>query len=297
MLKMKGQTAVKKMLAALMALMMTLTGPLAGAERTREAVREAWRRVEAGEAAPYVVPPVVTAPYEAGELTEAALANALECLNFLRWLAGLRPVRGSEIYNYQCQHAATLLAALDYVDHNAPQPADMDRNFYDSAHIGTSSGNIARFNWMRDSILREGVEYFARDDGEQNLPLLGHRRWLLNPDMAATGFGLANAVSGMSYVVMYAHDLGAAGTDWDSVRWPAEGVFPAELMHEHLAWSLSLNPAIYDLASSDPVVTLKEAELGLSYRFRPAAGEGDGFCCVNLDGYGAGGCVIFRPDF
>ena len=44
MLKMKGQTAVKKMLAALMALMMTLTGPRAGAERTREAVREAWRR-------------------------------------------------------------------------------------------------------------------------------------------------------------------------------------------------------------------------------------------------------------
>ena len=42
---------------------------------------------------------------------------------------------------------AVLLAALDYVDHSAPQPPDMDRNFYDSAHIGTSSGNIARFNF------------------------------------------------------------------------------------------------------------------------------------------------------
>ena len=45
--------------------------------------------------------------------------------------------------------SVVLLAALDYVDHYAPNPGDMDANFYDSAHLATMSSNIAKFNWMR----------------------------------------------------------------------------------------------------------------------------------------------------
>lgn len=289
---------VSKITALMLALILT-TLPLTGlAEHSKGDVRRAWRALEGDPTlSPYAMPPVVTAPYEAGELTETVLEDALNYVNFLRWLAGLEPVKRSVIYDYQCQHAAVLLAALDYVDHDAPRPADMDKNFFDSAHIGTSSGCIARFNWMRGSILREGVAYFARDDGEQNLDALGHRRWLLNPQMGSTGFGLANAGSGMSYVVMYAHDLGNPDADWDTVRWPAPGAFPAELMHEHLAWSVSLNPEIYDLENSPVTVSLQELDSGMRFDFDVSGGEGDGFCAVNLDGYGAGGCVIFRPDF
>ena len=278
-------------------LLLLMLLPAASALHTRDDVREAYRAMNLAGGEPYARKPIVTAPYDAGELTDAALRDATAYLNFVRWLADVAPVRASVIYNYQCQHGATLLAALDYVDHNAPQPADMDANFYDSAHLGTSSGNIARFNWMRDSIIREGIAYFVRDDGDQNLPMLGHRRWALNPAMASTGFGLANAASGMSYVVMYAHDLGRAGADWDAVLWPSAGAFPAELMHDHLAWSVALNPRRYDIAHSPLTVTLTEENTGLTFRFDPSAGTGDGFCAVNLEPYGAGHCVIFRPDF
>ena len=280
----------------LIALMLIMLLPAASAH-TREEVRDAYRALGIAQGSPYRETPAVTAPYDAGSLTDAALEDALNYLNFVRWLAGVEPVEGSIIYDYQCQHGAALLAALDYVDHNAPRPDDMDVNFFDSAHLGTSSGCIARFNWMRDSIIREGVAYFVRDDGDQNLPNLGHRRWALDPIMGATGFGLANAESGMSYVVMYAHDLGNPDAQWDAVRWPSAGAFPAELMHDHLAWSVVLDPGTYDLAASPVEVTLTEASLGLSFAFRPAEGVGDGFCCVNLEPYGAGGCVIFRPDF
>ena len=282
------------------ALCLTLLVALAGTAlaHTREEIRAAYQSIQAPSAAsPYEQKPSVAPPYDAGALTVAARSEALGFLNFARWLAGLDPVVESEIYDYQCQHGATLLAALDYVDHNAPRPADMDDNFYDSAHIATSSGCIARFNWMRQTILREGVEYFLRDDGEENLNALGHRRWALNPRMSATGFGLANAASGMSYVVMYAHDLGNANARWESVRWPAAGDFPAELIHGHLAWSVVLNPELYDLNGLDPTVTLVEAGSGLSFRFHPASGTGDGFCALNSEGYGAGPCLIFRPDF
>ena len=283
-----------KRLALLLALLALVSAP-AGA-MTREEVRQAYAAITETGASPYIEAPRVSAPYEAGELTGDARREALDFLNFARRLAGLTPVSESTIYNYQCQRGAALLAALDYVDHSAPKPRDMDQNFYDSAHLATTSGSIAKFSWMRPGILREGVEYFLRDDGEENLSNLGHRRWALNPAMGLTGFGLANSESGMSYVVMYAHDLSAIDAEWDSVPWPAPGAFPAELIHDHLAWSIMLNPERYDLAASDISIALTEETLGLRFEFRPAEGTGDGFCCVNYEGYGAGPCLVFRPD-
>ena len=286
---------MKKLIAVLVVLALAA---LPAQAHTRDEVREAFAAVGAWRgASPYAEEPSAVAPYAEGALEAGATADALGFLNFARWLAGVGPVVESGIYDYQCRHGAALLAALDYVDHDAPRPADMDRNFYDSAHIATTSSSIARFNWMRDTILREGVEYFLRDDGDENLAALGHRRWALNPTMAATGFGLANSRSGMSYVVMYAHDLGNPAADWDRVAWPAAGAFPAELIHDHLAWSLVLNPDRYDLPASDVSIELTEAVSGLSFRFHPSDGTGDGFCAENLEGYGAGPCLIFRPDF
>ena len=285
-------TKIRSVCAALLALI--LVAAPARAEYSRDEVRAAYAAVsDASAESPYAEAPLVAAPYGAGALTDAARRDALNMLNFARWLAGLDPVAESRIYNYQCQHGAVLLAALDAIDHNAPQPADMDKNFYDSAHLATTSGNLARFNWMRPSILREGVAYFLRDDGEANLALLGHRRWALNPAMAYTGFGLANSQSGRSYVVMYAHDTGNAEADWDAVCWPSAGAFPAELMHADLAWSVTLNPDVYDLDRSTIAVTLSEAGSGLRFAFAP----GDGDCLINADGYGGGPCLIVRPDF
>ena len=285
---------LKRTLCLLLCLLVLVPPVLA--ERDRDAVRAAYRALgRVGEASPYEEAPAVSAPYESGALTEAAKADALAYLNFIRWLAGLSPVAESAIYDGQCQRGAVLLAALGYVDHNAPRPADMDENFYASAHLGTASSNIARLGWSRPSILRDGVEYFLRDDGEENLPRLGHRRWALNPMMAATGFGLAEG-GGASYVFMFAHDLGSRDARWDRVCWPAPGAFPASLMHADLAWSIALNPEAYDVPASHPAVTLSEAG-GLSFRFLPATGGGDGYCTVSYDGYGPGPCLIFRPDF
>ena len=291
-----------RILSFLLALFLAAALPAAAlparAEHSREEVRGAYRAIAAPEeGSPYAAEPSPRAPYDAGALTDSVRADALAWLNFTRWLADVEPVTESRIYDYQCQRGAVLLAALDYVDHNAPNPGDMDADFYDSAHLATTSSSIARLNWLRPGILRDGVSYFLRDDGEANLTVLGHRRWALNPMMAATGFGLANSAGGASYVVMYAHDLGRPDAEWDTVRWPAAGAFPAELMHANLAWSIVLNPAKYDLAASEPIVTLSEERLGLSFRFYPRTGGGDGSCALNVEGYGPGPCLIFRPDF
>ncbi|MEE1200399.1 MAG: Ig-like domain-containing protein [Christensenellales bacterium] len=280
----------------LIAVMLLGSGALAA--ESREELRRAYQALGTGvTTSPYEQMPSVKAPYASGALSQTAREDALAYLNFLRSLAGLAPVTCSRLYEHRSQHGAVLLAALDYAAHDAPNPGDMPADFYDSAHTATLSSNLAKFNWMRPSILREGLAYFVRDDGEENLPVLGHRRWLLNPVMAETGFGLANSGTGMSYVVMYALDDANAQTQWDAVCWPSKGFFPVELMHWDLAWSVSLNPERYDVEHSRIAVELTEATQGLQFQFNAGETNTDGFCGVSMEAYGAGPCLIFRPDF
>ena len=263
----------------------------------RAALRVAWREVTEmrTDASPYEQRPDVET-FTLGKLTLDAQADALALTNFFRELAGLAPVTLDPLYTLRAQHGALLLAANDVLTHTPKQPEGMSDAFYAAAYEGTSMGNIAKFNWMRPSILIDGVTYFVRDDGDINLDKLGHRRWLLNPAMAATGFGLANAATGNSYVAMYALDMENAGVEWDYVAWPADGAFPVELMRAELPWSVSLNPEIYDLDSSAPELLLTEEVSGASFRFDFSAGTGDGFCLLSTDAYGSGPCLIFRPD-
>lgn len=238
----------------------------------------------------YIVEPSVTAPYEAGEVRPDAIEDALAYLNFLRELAGLAPVALSEPLTDIAQYGATLTAANGFVSHEPPAPADMDAAFYEKALYAAGTCNIASLNWYSEDVLREGVAYFVRDDGEENLATLGHRRWLLNPEMGYTGFGLASDVRGVSYVTMYAHDLQGEPGAWEYVAWPAAGAFPAELMSAELAWSIVLNPDLYDVDGA--WVRLTNLETGEVYAF---PGEG-GYFTVDEGGYGAGPCLIFRPD-
>lgn len=264
---------------------------------TRAELRVAWQEISQTrtDASPYQEAPDVK-NFAAGSISEAAQKDALNCLNFLRQIAGLDAVELNPLYTLRSQNGALLLAANDQLDHNAPQPVGMDDAQYESAHMGTSMGNIVKFNWMKNDILIDAVRYFARDDGESNLSVLGHRRWLLNPNMAETGFGLANAESGMSYAVMYAVDMENTDASWEYVAWPTSEAFPVEMMRSNLAWSLSLNDEYYDLTASLPQVRLVEEVSGANFYFDILDGTGDGYCALSTEKYGSGSCIIFRPE-
>ncbi|MDY3025865.1 MAG: Ig-like domain-containing protein [Candidatus Faecivicinus sp.] len=288
--------AAKRGFALAIALLLALNAG-AYAFETRRELRDAFSAIELpGTESPYAEEPGVRAPYSPGALSGEAKQTALAYANFLRAVAGLDPVQESALCDLRSQHGAVLLAANDFIDHDPPRPDDMPEDFYESAHAGTSESNLVKFNWMRPTILIEGIQYFARDDGEANLAVLGHRRWLLNPEMGETGFGLANSESGMTYVAMYALDQ-TTECDWSEVLWPSAGAFPVELMHSQLAWSISLNPEKYDIARSNPVVTLREENSGLAFTFDCRNETSDGFCRVSEEAFGAGACIIFRPDF
>ena len=284
---------VVKIISALLVLLLCL--PFPALALSRQELRDAWQQANIlkTDASPYLEVPDLDS-YSSGALTDEARMHALACLNFIRELAGLDPVSEDPLYTLRAQNGAMLLAANDFLDHNAAQPAGMPDDQYQSAHMGTSLGNIAKFNWMKPDILVDGVTYFARDDGEANLAELGHRRWLLNPHMAKTGFGLANAKSGMSYVTMYAVDMGNTGAQWDYVAWPCAGVFPVEMMRATLPWSVSLNGECY---LPDRIrIHLKEETTDMEFFLEPNRDNEDGYCVLSTEACGAGDCLIFRPD-
>lgn len=282
-----------KILCLLFVIVLLLSGTALAI--SRQELRNAWQEANLlkSDVSPYQETPDVDA-FTTGSLTEESQQHALSCLNFIRKLAGLEPVVLDPLYTLRAQNGALVLAANDSLDHNAPQPAGMSADQYESAHMGTSLGNIAKFNWMKPDILVDGVTYFARDDGEANLIELGHRRWLLNPLMEKTGFGLANAKTGMSYVTMYAVDMGNSDAQWDYVAWPCGGVFPVEMMRSTLPWSVSLNEENY--ATGRIRVYLTEENSGAEFTFEPNRENEDGYCALSAEACGSGDCLIFRPD-
>lgn len=249
------------------------------------------------DASPYAEKPDAVNYSTAGAVTDEAANHALALVNFMRKIAGLDSVENDSLYTLRAQNAALVLAGNDALSHTPARPAGMNKDIYDSGYIGAASSNIAKFNWMHSGILLDGIEYFARDDGEFNLAVLGHRRWLLDPAMAKTGFGLANAASGNSFVVMHVVNGENDRARWDYVAWPSAGAFPTEYVQPSLAWSVSLNEAIYDLSRSNPEIVLTEEKSGLSFTFDPKNNSGDGYCAISTENCGSGPCLIFRPNF
>ena len=266
---------------------------------TKEGIRSEYKRIAniPSDASPYAETPDPEGYSTAGRITPEAEESALALVNFMRSIAGLENVETDPLYSLRAQNAALVLAGNDALSHAPVQPDGMGDDIYQSGYIGASMSNIAKFNWMHSGILLDGVKYFARDDGEFNLSVLGHRRWLLDPQMKKTGFGLANAQSGNSFVVMHAVDGSNAGAAWDYVPWPAAGAFPTEFMQPDIAWSVTLNESVYDTGASDPEIILSEEKSGMRFSFQPASGEGDGYCCISWEDCGSGPCLIFRPNF
>ena len=241
--------------------------------------------------------PSAAAPYAAGALEPALIDAAFSRMNFLRALAGLNPVRPDDELNDLAQHGAALMAALETITHAPERPEDMDEAFFAKGAEAAANGNLAFFNWLSPSLAWESVDLFAQDDTPGNLAFLGHRRWLLSPNMGRAGFGLAADEAGCCYAALYVTDT-SAPADYDRICWPSAGAFPAELMRAETPWSISLNSAKYDLSRSAPSILLEEKNSGAQWRFEaPGEAPCDGsYFLIDESGFGDGPALIFRPD-
>jgi hypothetical protein len=146
-----------------------------------------------------------------GVLHPVVITDALRRTSLFRWLVGLPGVTSMPQFNATTQACATTLAAS-----NRGLSHSLDSSytcFTPEAAQGAGSSNLAQ----GVSHPADSVNLYVGDNGVRSL---GHRRWVFNPSMGATGFGQRG-----SYGCMYAFD-GSSQANPEYVAYPAPGFFP-----------------------------------------------------------------------
>lgn len=239
----------------------------------------------------YEIEPKYKAPYVAGKLKSEYLEEALNCVNFMRYLVGLPDdITLNEDYNNYSQHGAVLLAALNVLTHFPEKPDDMPEEFYELAYMGTSRANIA-FGYP--SVMDSIIGYMDDSVGELNINTVGHRRWILNPSMQQIGFGQCGI-----FHSTYAFDMSRKPAfKFDFISWPARNYMPLEYFSVDAPWSVNLG-GDYGLSSLDDIeVTLTRRSDNKVWIFNSRKDniEKYGHFNVNDENYGMRKCIIFRP--
>ena len=226
--------------------------------------------------------------YVAGELSDKTVQNMLNLLNFFRFIAGLpSDVEINEEYSRRAQAGALVNAANKELSHYPDQPDKMDYELYELGAYGTNSSNLAcGYDNLADALISGWMD----DSDFFNIDRVGHRRWVLNPDLKYTGFGRVE-----SYYAMYAIDFSRSGSfEGDYVAWPAPNT-PSELFQDS-AFSVNLGDD-YDFPSIDNVtVEVSSKKLNKSWKLDKTNNVTGEFPYLNVDnnGYGMKKCIIFR---
>ena len=273
-----------------------------GCDPRQRAIAEAWQLLKPalGDQPVYAAEPSVSEPYAIGTLSGPYLDTGLQYLNFLRGLAGLEPAALSDHLCVQAQYGSVLLAANDSLTHTPEKPAGMESSFYRMGANACASSNLSmRFGYQHDTLLQNALQGHMDEDSPLNRLHLGHRRWLLEPRLGKTGFGLATSSTGKQYITVPVSDSTGSGSVPAEVCWPAAGPFPNNVFSPGTPWSVSLDPAVYRTPDETRLqVTVTRLSDGAV--FTPATLDGQAqlnregtYLLVSSHAYGTGLCISF----
>ena len=240
-------------------------------------------KAQAGDDTAYGVSPSFSAPFSSGNLSSASLNSALAMVNQIRYIAGIASnVSLNTAYNGYAQDAAFIQYLNNSISHAPARPAGVSDSLYNSGYKGASSSNLAMgFSTLNTAILSG----WMGDSDSYNLDRVGHRRWVLYPELSATGFGAVE-----KYYAMYVFDSGAS-SPYYGVAWPAQNM-PMGYFANSDPWSISMAQSVDVNTASVQLVRLSD---GRTWNFSKAD-QSDGYFNVNNDAYGDPGCIIFRPN-
>ena len=188
--------------------------------------------------------------------------QAVKNANIVRELAGVDPLSlNDDKYLSGCQRTALVLHKLGYVTHYP----NVDRGDICIAGEKSVVAEYAEKSNLAQNCASatKSIDLFMEDLGEENAQALGHRRWILNPNVKEIGFGVAPQRSYSrgtpaegelqindarpSIVVM--RIITPDDQPYDKVKfisWPSAGPFPSEQVPPiwHVSCSLFRDTAI-----------------------------------------------------
>ena len=270
--------------------------------------------------------PSLTDPHTPGTVRQELLDSGLARINLVRRLAGLPGVTMTDAYNLIAQKGSVVLAAGNQFTHWPAQPEGMDDDFYAEGYHATTHSNLAYFGSMSTANtpslladpISDSIDGYMSDSDIYNVSVVGHRRWVLDPQMAAVGLGMAHTFYRDGswyctdvYSTMYWNTYSGPYADYDFIAWPASGLFPntnfiideagnnAYRTPQSDAWSVSLNPRYFTTPTvGDITVTLTGPEGSWTFSGVESYSADNAGLYFNVDSQyiGEGTCIIFRPE-
>lgn len=200
---------------------------------TREAALAAWKQVQPL----FAMKPSWTGSVQsctAGVVNEDFTVDTLRMLNYVRALAGVRPVTWDpqSIEQQAAQQAALLIktgSGVHFVEPTVRCYSELGAKGLRESNIGGGTGAQAVLNFLTEG---PGSELYTV-----------HRQWLLYPALQSVGIGSTDTSTAIEV-------LGAPfGQGLDAfVSWPPSGYFPRQLEPGGL-WSLSRDGANFTSAT------------------------------------------------
>ena len=205
-----------------------------------------------------------------GTTSQAYRDSVVQRVNWYRQMAGINIVTEQAEYSAAAQEAAMMILAENALSH---YPGG-DWACYTS--VGAAAAGVSNLGW--GSLGVSGIDRYIQDAGDNNLRV-GHRRWILYPELLNVGTGngsFSRKPSPNRTVSARANALyiGDRATDKATVRevrgfvaWPPPGYVPAETVWDR--WSFSLRDADFTNASVRVTNDFGEIEVNILSRDGP----------------------------
>lgn len=247
--------------------------------------------------------------YTPGVITENSLDDGLRAINYGRYLAGIPyDVKLDEALNESAQYGALVLAINDELLHAPENKYNIPEDIFNKGYSATTSSNLYHSTNEAYLTYYGNLAYFD-DSGKSNIAHVGHRRWVLNPNMQYTGIGAVG-----QYSVTKAFDETRSPViDPEYVAFP-QGLFPedasSQMFDTRTAWSFTIaselkNAKYYITNEEDVKVTLTRENDNKTWEFTKEntssvdkSGSDTSNDVFNVDAhpsYGYGPTIIFRP--
>ena len=203
----------------------------------------------------YQTEPVLTAPFKEGTLKTQVKQDALNKLNFYRWLYGINTVTLNESRMYKNARAALAMKVTDQLSHYPSRVEGMTDEFYQDVKEGAGagsnySGNVSYgYSNMSDAIVGYINDNYNISAG------VGHRTSMFDTTANQVSFGICGSYNAMS-VYTTSSDLGNKDKFYS---YPTPGYFPIdeyELIASDEAtigdtkWSLTIPGNEYEIDNS-----------------------------------------------
>ena len=161
----------------------------------------------------------------------------LSRVNWYRAMAGVEPsVTLNDQYTIYAQAAALTMLASDQLSH---EPDSSFNCLTEWSYMGASNSNLYLGSRGPDSI-----DGYVEDEGENNTSV-GHRRWILLPELLEIGTGDTTGSNAL-FVLGDKENLNAKTREDGFVMWPPRGYVPRSTIYPR--WSISAEKALYGKA-------------------------------------------------